>query len=152
MNKKILFASIISVFVLAIFAHSASAYYGYDGYENTYYEKSSSGYYGDQYVRKEVRQDPWGKTTSYVKTEDYGSQYRYFGRDGNRVTGYWSNGPYSTDRVYLGYGWDDSYRRNIYDTQYNDYYYQPRYSYNGEYYNWHGNEPNCNNRYGRCDW
>lgn len=134
---------------LILSASAASAAYSPYGYENTYYQKTSYDYDGYEYVKKEVRSDPWGKTTTYVKNEDY-ARAPYYGRYDNRVADYWQYGP-SQRPAYLGSYWDDSYRRNVQGSQYYDYYYHPKYYYNGNYYNWHGEEPRCNTvRY--CSW
>ena len=130
-----------------------SAYRYGDEYSNTYYEKSSYGYDGHQYVKREVQKDPWGEKTVYVKVKDYNKypSYSY----SNRANDYWMDGPYQSR--YLGYNWDDSYRRDgYYGSQYHDYYYQPKYYYDGVYYNWHDKKnyytnTNCNTvRY--CNW
>jgi len=151
MQKKFIFTAIFSIVLLGLIAQSASAaYYGYNDYQDTYYEKNTYGYNGRDYVKKEVHQDPWGKTTTYIKTEDYAPRNSYNGY-GNAATNYWGYGS-NYGGGYLGYGWDDSYRRYVDGSGYHDYYYMPRYYYNGQYYNWHGdNQPRCNNvRY--CNW
>ena len=141
MNKKLMFVSILAVFAIAIFAVHASAYgyYGND-YKNEYYQKTSYGYYGQEYVEKQTTSDPWGEKVTYTKITDRDGYGYYPYR--NRVNNYWDYGPYGNDYGsprYLGYSWDDSWRRRVDGSQYHTYYYQPSQYYNGVYYNWHGN-------------
>lgn len=145
MNKNVL-KLIVPLFAIILFAGLTSAYgyYG-DDYKKQYTVKETYDDYGYTFYEKSTDKNPWGEVTTYTKVKDYDrvSPYR------NRVSDYWSDGPYqgySSQKNYLGYGWDDSYRRHVSNTQYHDYYYEPKYYYNGEYYNWHGDEPRCSNK------
>lgn len=165
---------LIPVFALILAASLASAAYYYDGgYKKEYTVKETYDDYGYSYYERNINKDPWGEKTTYTKIKDYDgyrSSYR------NRANDYWNDGPtgysrtyravntYNDDWRYLGNYWNDDYQRT-YPTQYTDYYYHPRYFYNGNTYNWEGrNEPGCgrnvrcgttsycgNNIY-RCSW
>jgi hypothetical protein len=145
-NMKKIFA----LFLLASFAclGFVSAYVPYDGYYGDYpssshyvSESNNAGHYS--YVAKDSYDGAYGKVTNYKEIDDYsfgyarpiysGYAYRTYG---NPMDNYWHNGPnagYSyTQYRYLGYGYDDSYQRTVYGSNYHPYYYQPMY--NGQYY------------------
>ncbi len=148
MNKSIL-KLIMPLFAVLLLASIASAYSYYgDDYKKEYAIKETYDDSGYSFYEKNAEKTPWGEVTTYTKVKDTRG---YDAR--NRALDYWQSGQYQgysrTYRVvetqprHMGYDWDDSYRRTIYDTQYTDYYYHPRYFYNGDYYNWEGNEPRC---------
>ena len=153
MNKNV-FKLLVPLFAIILLSGIASAYYYGDGYKKEYTVKETYDDYGYSYYEKNTDKSPWGEVTTYKKIKDndgYASPYR------NRVGDYWSDGPSGYSRTYrmtntygdewrhMGYAWDDSYQRDRYDTQYTDYYYNPRYFYNGNTYNWEGDEPRCAN-------
>ena len=150
------------LFAIILLSGFASAYGYYDDYKKEYTVKETWNQDGYSYYEKNTNKNPWGEKTVYTKIEDYDNYRGYSSRSSNPASNYWNDGPnkgYSkTYRVtergddwrYLGYAWDDSYRRDMYDTQYHDYYYMPKYYYNGEYYNWEGKEPRCRTGW-RCD-
>ncbi|MEK6858289.1 MAG: hypothetical protein AABX53_00045 [Nanoarchaeota archaeon] len=158
MNKNV-FKLLVPLFAIILLSGIASAYYYGDGYKKEYTVKETYDDYGYSYYEKNTDKSPWGEVTTYKKIKDndgYASPY------GNRVGDYWYEGPSGYSRTYrmtntygdewrhMGYAWDDSYQRDRYDTQYTDYYYNPRYFYNGNTYNWEGDEPRCaNDRSGR---
>lgn len=145
MNKNVL-KLLIPLFAFVFVAGIASAYGYYDDtYKKEYTVKETYDDYGYTFYEKNVDKTPWGEKTTYTKVKDYDGRVN---PHRNRVNDYWSDGPYKgySKKQYLGYAWDDSYQRTLHDTQYNDYYYKPRYYSNGDYYNWEGNEPDCANR------
>lgn len=135
--KKLLFASIIALLLITTFAaFSSAAYYG-DDYKYQYTVRESYDDYGYQYTQQVVNQDPWGKTVTSRVVSDYVTPRSYY-TSRNRASDYFNNGPsgYTTQTQvkHLGYGWDDAWRRDVYDSNYHPYYYEPRY--NGQYYDW----------------
>lgn len=156
MNKNVL-KLLVPFFALILLSSVVSAYY-YDDYKREYAVKEKWDDYGYSFYEKNSQKNPWGEKTTYTKIKDYDS-YRSSYR--NRALDYWDSGDRGYSRTYkvintygddwrhLGYRWNDDYKRG-YPTQYTDYYYHPRYFYNGDYYNWEGDEPHCaNDRSGR---
>ena len=149
MSKRLFVASILGLFVIAMFATQASAYSYYNsnygnGYSNTYYVKDSYDAYGHNYVERQVSNTPYGEKTQYTQVRDNNGypSYTYYNSNTNPVSNYFNYGPYSysyNQPRYLGYAWDDSWRRYVDGSQYHTYYYQPSQYYNGQYYNWHYN-------------
>lgn len=163
MNKNI-FRAFVPIFAVILLSGIASGYY-YGDYKKEYTVKETYDDYGYSFYEKSTKKDPWGEKTVYTKIKDYDGYRPYYDRYNNRLYDYWKDGPYEgysrtyqvvesrDDRRYLGYGWDDAYRRDVYGSQYHPYYYEPRYYYNGNNYNWEGkNEPRCANVItGRCN-
>ncbi len=132
MQKRLIFAGIVSLFIIAL-ASTASAYqYDYynDGYRSSY-ERHTYDAYGHRYEKKEVERDPWGERVNYVRYTDRDGYYPYNYRYGSGPSYYSYGSP--SGRSYLGYGYGDSYRRGYYGSQYHDYYYKPYYT--GSYWN-----------------
>lgn len=161
MNKNML-KLIVPIFTILLLASMASASYYYDdNYKKEYTVKETYDKYGYTFYEKNAQKDPWGEKTTYTKVKDYNTGYY---NDYNKLYDYWSDGPYkgysktyktvetrNDDTRYLGYGWDDAYRRTVYDSQYHPYYYEPRYFYDGTTYDWSSkNEPRCGNT-ARCN-
>jgi len=140
MNKAFKFIAGLFVVSLALiaFASLSSAYsYYYDdnGYDRTFYEKSSYDEAGRTYVRKEVIRNDGRETTSYTKIKDYDGYRPVYAND---LNDYWSYGTpdYSTTRYYRDYSYDDSNRRTRYNTAYHPYLYNSDEYYNGDYWDW----------------
>lgn len=136
MNKKFILG-IFGVFALIALLSLSSAYYYDNDYKRQYSVKESYTGNGYTYTERSLNQDPWGKTSVTKTIQDYDTprgSYRYYNVK-NDASDYFEYGPsgYSQPR-HLGYGWDDSWRREVYDSQYHPYYYEPRY--NGQYWDW----------------
>lgn len=139
MNSSLKFAltGIFAILFVSLFAHAASAYYYDNDYKRQYSVKESSTRDGYTYTERSLNQDPWGKSTYSRTIQNYDTprgSYRYY-TVSNDASDYFEYGPAGyTEWKHLGYGWDDSWRRNVYDSQYHTYYYQP--AWNGDYWDW----------------
>ena len=153
MNKNAL-KLLVPLFAIILLSGIASASYYYgDDYKKEYTVKETYDDYGYSYYEKNTDKSPWGEVTTYTKIKDIDGQVA---NNRNRVRDYWYEGPsgysrtyrmtntYGDDWAHLGYQWSDDYNRQ-YSTDYTDYYYHPRYFYNGNTYNWEGDEPDCSN-------
>ncbi len=155
MNKRLLLGVFALLFVFALASLSSAYYYDNDQYKRQYQVKESYTRDGYTYTEKNLNQDPYGSVTTTKRIQEYDTprgDYRYYAvsNEASDYFEYGSSGPYSYSAPrHLGYGWDDSWRREVYDSQYHPYYYEPRY--NGQYWDWqydYGN-PRC---YTNCRW
>ncbi len=139
-----LFAGLFLLVLASLSFASAYSYYpSYNGFSSSYYTKEVIDQNRYSYVSRDSYDGAYGSVTNYKRVDDYsqgyyrpmysGYSYRNYNNqlgnymhDGSR-TGY-SNTQYR----YLGSGYDDSYQRTVYGSNYHPYYYEPYY--NGQYY------------------
>lgn len=137
MNRKLLLGVFALLCAVSFVAFSSAYSYGsyYDDYKYEHTVKESYSDYGYKYTERHVDESPWGKTVTTKLVQDYDTPRSYY-ISRNRVSDYFDHGyrGYSTRVRHLGYGWDDSWRRDVYDSQYHPYYYQP--TWNGNYWAW----------------